>query len=300
MTEAIIQNDTTAGERPFVKQLARLERWEKLTVFAFVAPAMVLLLGLFVYPLVIFLLNSVFDPNLTWEHYIKAFSRPVYLRIFRVTFEASILTTIGALLIGYPVAYLFAHVSATTRNILLPVVLFPFWTSILVRMYAWMVLLGNNGVINQMLINGDIISSPLPMMFNRFGVLVGMIHFMLPYMILTLYSVMAGIPKELTQAAASLGAPPYKQFFRVYLPLSMPGIGAGCLLVFILAVAFFVTPALLGGLRDTMISQVIQAEIEDALNWGFGAALSMLLMIVTTTLYLIYNRVMGVERISGG
>ena len=300
MTEAISQIDTVAGERPFVKQLARLERWEKLTVFAFVAPALVLLLSLFVYPLVIFLLNSVYDPNFTLEHYIKAFSRPVYLRIFRVTFEASIFTTIGSLLIGYPVAYLFAHVSATTRNILLPIVLFPFWTSILVRMYAWMVLLGNNGVINQMLTKGDIISSPLPMMFNRFGVLVGMIHFMLPYMILTLYSVMAGIPKQLTQAAASLGAPPYKQFFRVYLPLSMPGIGAGCLLVFILAVAFFVTPALLGGLKDTMISQVIQAEIEEALNWGFGAALSMLLMIVTTTLYLIYNRVMGVERISGG
>ncbi len=150
-----------------------------------------------------------------------------------------------------------------------------------------------------LLISG-IISSPLSMIFNRFGVLVGMIHFMLPYMILTLYSVMAGIPKELTQAAASLGAPPYKQFLRIYLPLSMPGIGAGCLLVFILAVAFFVTPALLGGLKDTMISQVIQSEIDDALNWGFGAALSMLLMIVTTTLYLIYNRVMGVERIHGG
>lgn len=300
MTEAISRIDTAIGERPFVKQLARLERWEKITVFAFVVPAMVLLLSLFVYPLVVFLLNSVFDPNFTLEHYIKAFSRPVYLKIFRVTFEASILTTIGALIIGYPVAYLFAHVSTTTRNIILPLVLFPFWTSILVRMYAWMVLLGNNGVINQLLLDADVISSPLPMMFNRFGVLVGMIHFMLPYMILTLYSVMSGIPKELTQAAASLGAPPYKQFFRVYLPLSMPGIGAGCLLVFILAVAFFVTPALLGGLKDTMISQVIQSEIEDALNWGFGAALSMLLMIVTTTLYLIYNRVMGVERISGG
>ena len=300
MAEAMVQAGAVSAKRPFVRQLARLERWEKLTVFAFVAPAMVLLLSLFVYPLVVFLLNSFFDPAFTLEHYIKAFTRPVYLRIFRVTFEASLLTTIGALIIGYPVAYLFAHVSATTRNILLPIVLFPFWTSILVRMYAWMVLLGNNGVINQMLLKGSIISDPLPMMFNRFGVLVGMIHFMLPYMILTLYSVMAGIPKELTQAAASLGAPPYKQFLRVYLPLSMPGVGAGCLLVFILAVAFFVTPALLGGLRDTMISQVIQSEIDDALNWGFGAALSTLLMIVTTGLYLIYNRVLGIERIHGG
>jgi putative spermidine/putrescine transport system permease protein len=300
MTEAISQEKAAPMERPYIKQLARLERWEKITVFAFVAPAMVLLLTLFVYPLIVFLLNSLYDPAFTLEHYVKAFTRPVYLRIFRVTFEASLLTTLGALIIGYPVAYLFANVSANTRNILFPLVLFPFWTSILVRMYAWMVLLGNNGVINQLLISGDIISSPLSMIFNRFGVLVGMIHFMLPYMILTLYSVMAGIPKELTQAAASLGAPPYKQFLRIYLPLSMPGIGAGCLLVFILAVAFFVTPALLGGLKDTMISQVIQSEIDDALNWGFGAALSMLLMIVTTSLYLIYNRVMGVERIHGG
>ncbi len=300
MTEAISQARTAAVERPFIKQLARLERWEKITVFAFVAPAMVLLLSLFVYPLIVFLLNSVFDPAFTLEHYVKAFTRPVYLRIFRITFEVSIFTTVGTLLIGYPVAYLFANVSDTTRNILLPVVLFPFWTSILVRMYAWMVLLGHNGVINQMLLGGELISSPLPRMFNRFGVLVGMIHFMLPYMILTLYSVMTGIPRELTQAAASLGAPPYKRFFRIYLPLSLPGIAAGCLLVFILAVAFFVTPALLGGLKDTMISQVIQSEIDDALNWGFGAALSTLLMVVTTALYLIYNRVMGVEKIHGG
>jgi ABC-type spermidine/putrescine transport system permease subunit I len=299
MAEAMRQAETVAVERPFVKQLARLERWEKVTVFAFVAPAVVLLLCFFVYPIATFLLNSFFDPSFTTEHYVKAFTRPVYLRILRVTFEISILTTLGALIIGYPVAYLFANVPPTIRNILLPVVLFPFWTSILVRMYAWMALLGYNGVINQMLLKGDIISTPLPMLFNRFSVLVGMIHFMLPYMILTLYSVMSGIPKELTQAAASLGAPPYKQFFRVYLPLSMPGVGAGCLLVFILAIAFFVTPALLGGIKDTMISQVIQLEIEETFNWGFGAALSMLLMIVTTSLYLIYNRFMSIESIQG-
>ncbi len=299
MAEAMRQAETVAVERPFVKQLARLERWEKVTVFAFVAPAVVLLLCFFVYPIATFLLNSFFDPSFTTEHYVKAFTRPVYLRILRVTFEISILTTLGALIIGYPVAYLFANVPPTIRNILLPVVLFPFWTSILVRMYAWMALLGYNGVINQMLLKGDIISTPLPMLFNRFSVLVGMIHFMLPYMILTLYSVMSGIPKELTQAAASLGAPPYKQFFRVYLPLSMPGVGAGCLLVFILAIAFFVTPALLGGIKDTMISQVIPLEIAETFNWAFGAALSLLLMIVTTSLYLIYNRFMSIESMQG-
>ena len=299
MTVATPQSETASEQRVFAKRLAKLERWEKVTLFAFVAPAVLLLLCFFVYPLATFLLTSFFDPSFTTQHYVKAFTHPVYLRIFRVTFELSIMTTFGALLIGYPVAYLFANVSPTIRNFLLPMVLFPFWTSILVRMYAWMALLGHHGVINQMLLRWDIISTPLPMLFNRFSVLVGMIHFMLPYMILTLYSVMSGIPAELTQAAASLGAPPYKQFLRVYLPLSMPGVGAGCLLVFILAVAFFVTPALLGGIRDTMISQVIQHEIEETFNWGFGAALSTLLMIVTTSLYLIYNRFMSIERIQG-
>ncbi len=297
---SVQQTDAATIDRPYFKELSRLERMEKLTVFAFVVPALLLLSCLFIYPIIVFLLNSIFDPSFTLEHYIKAFTRPVYLRILRVTFEASILTTLGSLLLGYPVAYLFAHVSDRTRNLLLPVVLFPFWTSILVRMYAWMALLGHNGVINQMLVKSDIVSSPLPMLFNRFGVLVGMIHFMLPYMILTLYSVMSGIPKELPQAAASLGAPPYKRFFKIYLPLSMPGVGAGCLLVFILAVAFFVTPALLGGIKDTMISQVIEQEIGESLNWGFGAALSTILIIVTTTLYIIYNRLMSVERIHGG
>jgi len=214
---SVQQTDAATIDRPYFKELSRLERMEKLTVFAFVVPALLLLSCLFIYPIIVFLLNSFFDPSFTLEHYIKAFTRPVYLRILRVTFEASILTTLGALLLGYPVAYLFAHVSDRTRNLLLPVVLFPFWTSILVRMYAWMALLGHNGVINQMLLKSDIVSSPLPMLFNRFGVLVGMIHFMLPYMILTLYSVMSGIPKELPQAAASLGAPPYKRFFKIYL-----------------------------------------------------------------------------------
>ena len=299
MTEATCQTEKNPVDRAFIKQLARLERWEKITLFAFVAPAMVLLLCFFVYPLANFLLISFFDPSFTTEHYVKAFTHPVYLRIFRVTFEISILTTFGALVLGYPVAYLFANVPPTIRNFLLPAVLFPFWTSILVRMYAWMALLGHNGVINQLLIKWGIVSTPLPMLFNRFSVLVGMIHFMLPYMILTLYSVMSSIPTELTQAAASLGAPPFKQFIRVYLPLSMPGVSAGCLLVFILAVAFFVTPALLGGIKDTMISQVIQQEIDEALNWGLGATLSMLLMLVTTSLYLVYNRFMNAERFQG-
>lgn len=293
------QSNQTTTERPFQKQLAKLERWEKISIFAFLVPALLLLGCLFLSPIVIFLLKSFWDPNFTTEHYVKAFTSPMYLGIFRVTFVISFFSTVGALVLGYPVAFLFANSSDTTRNLLFPLVLFPFWTSVLVRMYAWMALLGHNGVINQLLLNGNIISSPLPMLFNRFGVLVGMIHFMLPFMILTIYSVMTSIPNELMQAGASLGAPPYKRFFKIYLPLSMPGVGAGCLLVFILSVAFFVTPALLGGIKETMISQIIEREVNEAFNWGFAAALSTILIVLTMILYLIYNRVMSVERIHG-
>jgi len=293
------KEERSPAERPFARQLARLERWEKLTYLAFVMPALLLLAVLFVFPIIKFLLISVFDPTFTLDNFVRAFTRPVYLRIFWKTFEISLMTTLGALFLGYPVAYLFANVPTRVRNILLPLVLFPFWTNILVRMYAWMALLGHNGVINQLLVNGNLIGEPLPLLFNRFSVLVGMIHFMLPYMILTLYSVMSGIPNELMQAAASLGSPPWKRFYRIYLPLSMPGVGAGCLLVFILAIAFFVTPALLGSIRETMISQVIEREISEAFNWGFGAALSLILIVITTTLYVIYNRVMSIEKIHG-
>jgi ABC-type spermidine/putrescine transport system permease subunit I len=167
-------------------------------------------------------------------------------------------------------------------------------------MYAWMSLLGHNGIFNRLFMGGGIISEPIPMMFNRFGVLVGMVHFMLPYMVLSIYAVMSGIPHVYMQAGANLGAPPLKRFVKIYLPLSMPGIGAGCLLVFILALAFYITPALLGGLKDTMIAQIIEQQMKETFDWAFAAALSTILIIVTTTLYVIYQKVMSVERIYEG
>ena len=287
-------------DRLFFKQLARLEGWEKLTFFAFLLPALVLLCSLFIYPLITFLLTSFFDPSFTLKYYAKALTRPVYLRILKATIEISGLTTLGTLLLGYPVAYLFANVSPKVRMLLVPFVLLPFWTSVLVRMFAWMALLGSHGVFNNMLQGLGIISSPLPMLFNRFAVLVGMIHFMLPYMILPTYSVMSGIPNELMQAANNLGAGPYRSFLRVYLPLSLPGAGAGCLLVFIISLAFYVTPALLGGIRETMIAQIIEQQISEFFTWQFAAALSAILLAMTIALYLIYTRILGAERIYEG
>lgn len=294
------QKEQPIPNRPALKQLARLQRWEQAKLFLFVLPALLVLLGFFLYPLCVFLLNSLFDPSFTTKHYLRAFTKPVYLRILRVTFEAALYTTLGTLILGYPVAYLLANVAGRIRPLLLALIVVPFWTSILVRTYGWMALLGNNGIINRLLLDVGLISSPLPLLFNQIGVLIGMIHVMLPYMILPIYSVMWGIPPEFMQAAANLGAGPVRSFYRIYLPLSLPGVGAGCLLVFIISLGFFITPALLGGLRDTMIAQIIEQEIREVFNWGFAAALSMILLTVTTILYLLYSRIMSVERLYEG
>ena len=230
----------------------------------------------------------------------RAFTRPVYLRILGTSFMIAGSTTLITLMLAYPVAYLFTNSTGKMKGLIMGLIILPFWTSIIVRMYAWMSLLGYNGIFNRMFIEVGAISEPIPMMFNRFGVLVGMVHFMLPYMVLSIYAVMSGIPPVYMQAGANLGASPLKRFVKIYLPLSMPGIGAGCLLVFILALAFYITPALLGGLKDTMIAQIIEQQIKETFDWPFAAALSTILIMVTTTLYIIYQKVMSVERIYEG
>jgi len=289
------------GQPSFAKHLAKLERREKLIYFAFVAPLLIYLAVFFLYPLLSFLPTSIFyDGGFSFDKYVRAFTKTVYLRILGTSFMIAGSTTLVTLLLAYPVAYLFTNTTGKMKGIITAFIILPFWTSILVRIYAWMSLLGYNGIFNRMFIEVGVISEPIPMMFNRFGVLVGMVHFMLPYMVLSIYAVMSGIPHVYMQAGANLGAPPLKRFVKIYLPLSMPGVGAGCLLVFILALAFFITPALMGGLKDTMIAQIVEQQIRETFDWPFAAALSTILIIVTTTLYIIYNKVMSVERIYGG
>ena len=291
---------TVADQPSIIRKLAQLERKEKWIYFAFVAPLLIYLAVFFLYPLITFLPTSFFDPDFTLAKYAKAFTKTVYLRILRTTFEISASTTIITLLLGYPVAYLFTNATGKMKMLITAFIILPFWTSIIVRMYAWMSLLGYNGIINRLFIDAGMISDPIPMMFNRFGVLVGMVHFMLPYMVLSIYSVMSGIPPDYMQAGANLGAPPIKRFIKIYLPLSMPGVGAGCLLVFIISLAFFITPALLGGLKDTMIAQIIEQQMSQTFDWSFAAALSTVLIAVTISLYIIYTKIMSVERIYEG
>ena len=285
----------------YATHLAKLERREKLIYFAFVVPLLVYLAVFFIYPLISFLPTSLYyEGGFSFDKYLRAFTRPVYLRILRTTFFIASSTTLITLILAYPLAYWFTNATGKTKGIITALIILPFWTSIIVRMYAWMSLLGHNGIFNRLFLQGGLISEPIPMMFNRFGVLVGMVHFMLPYMVLSIYAVMSGIPPDYMRAGANLGAPPLKRFVKIYLPLSMPGIGAGCLLVFILALAFYITPALLGGLKDTMIAQIIDQEMRETFDWPFAAALSTVLIFITTTLYIIYQKVMSVERIYEG
>lgn len=263
-------------------------------------PALAWLGVLFVYPIGRLFYLSLFGPALTLRHYAKLVGAPVYLKILANTFEISLVVTLLALVLGYPVAFLLATARARTAGLLLACVMLPLWTSVLVRTYAWMVLLGRRGVVNEALQGLGFLDAPLPLLYNRLGVTIGMVHVLLPFMILPIYSVMKGIDVELVKAAQNLGADRRQAFLRVYLPLSLPGIAAGCLLVFVTALGFFVTPALLGGRGDMMIAMLIEIQVRELLDWEFASALAVALLAVTAGVLLVAQRVLGPDRIWGG
>jgi putative spermidine/putrescine transport system permease protein len=205
--------------------------------------------------------------------------------------------TLACLALGYPVAHYLAQQQGRKAAILLFLVLLPFWTSLLVRTVAWVVLLQREGVVNDALLGLGVIHEPLRMIFNRFAVYVAMVHVLLPFMILPLYSVMRAIPPSYLRAAASLGAPPLVAWLRVYVPMTLPGIGAGCLMVFIQALGYYVTPALVGGAEDQMISYFIAFYASKTINWGMAAALALILLAATMALYAVYQRLVGLDKL---
>jgi putative spermidine/putrescine transport system permease protein len=216
-------------------------------------------------------------------------------RILVRTFEISLIVTLWCLLLAYPLAYWLTTLSVRQANVLMILVLVPFWTSILVRVAAWIVLLQSEGLVNHALQNLHLINQPLALLFNRTGVVIAMVHILLPFMILPLYSVMQSVPPTYLRAAVSLGSPPLAAFFRVYVPQTYAGIGAGALLVFILSIGYYVTPALLGGPDDQMLSYYIAQYTNVNVNWGMACALGALLLGATLVLYAIYRRVTNSE-----
>ncbi|HEY4664919.1 MAG TPA: ABC transporter permease [Comamonas sp.] len=224
----------------------------------------------------------------------------VYLDSFGRTIWISAVVTLLCLLLAYPVAWRLATLPPARSSKLMLLVIIPFWTSLLVRITAWYVMLQPSGVVNSFMQSLSIVSEPIPLMFNRVGVLIGMTHVLLPYMILAIYSVMKNVPPTYMRAAQSLGAHPVVAFVRVYMPQTLPGVGAGCFLVFVIAMGYYITPALLGGAGDEMISQLIAQQTNELLNWGLAGALSAYLMVFTLAFYLIFNRLVGIDRLRLG
>ena len=224
----------------------------------------------------------------------------IYLDIFARTFWMGLVITAICLVLAYPLAYLLANLPTRTSNLLMILVLLPFWTSILVRVAAWIVLLQSGGLINSALIAMGVIDQPLQLVFNRTGVYVAMVHIMLPFMILPIFSVMKGISPSYMRAAISLGCHPFASFWRVYFPQTLAGVGAGCLLVFILSIGYYITPALLGSPGDQMISYFVAFYTNSTINWGMATALGGLLLLATLLLYIVYNWLVGADRLKLG
>ena len=249
-----------------------------------------------------YFLNSI-DMQLTPE---GAEARPenqqIYMLLFKRTLFMSLVITLSCILLGYPVAYILSNLPMRSANLLMILVLLPFWTSLLVRTSAWKVMLQQQGVINDVLVWIGLVAdeSRLTMINNQFGTIVAMTHILLPFMILPMYSVMSTVPPSYVRAAKSLGATNWTAFWRVYFPQSIPGIGAGSILVFILSIGYYITPEIVGGTTGTFISNRIAYHISSSLNWGLAAALGAILLAVVLILYWAYDRIVGIDNVKLG
>ncbi|MEO9517782.1 MAG: ABC transporter permease [Paracoccaceae bacterium] len=224
----------------------------------------------------------------------------LFVNVFIRTFGISLGVTLICCVLGYPLAWSLVQASPKWRNIMLLGVLFPFWTSLLVRTAAWVIVLQKEGPINSTLQSIGLIDSPLTLVFNRFGVFVALTHILLPFLVLPLYSVMKSIPRDYMRAAKSLGARPVYAFMTAYFPLTLPGLSAGAILVFIMSIGYYITPALVGGPKDQMISYFIAFYTNNTINWGLASALALNLLIVTLVLYALYQKLTGSARVSMG
>jgi putative spermidine/putrescine transport system permease protein len=265
------------------------------------APCVAFIVIVLVYPVSQMLTLSFHNASgFTLAYYARFFSSPVYLEVLWITVKWSAVVTAVCLVFGYPVAYLLTSVSSRTAGLLMLLLAIPLTTSLLVRTYAWMVILGQQGVINTTLLWLGAISKPLDLLHNSFAVVVVMVQVLVPFMILSLIGVMKNIDKELVVAARTLGANPVRAFFEIFVPLSLPGIGSGCLLVFVMSCGYFVVPALLGGPRDMWISMMIETQVNNVVDWGFAAALAGILLTLVVAIFYVYEKYWGLDRIWGG
>ncbi len=280
--------------------LAREERKEHTSMLLLLAPALVMVVILLIMPLCWLAFQSVqTEDGFSLANYLRIFQESIYWDTFALTFKISFLVTILSIVMGFPIAYAASRLHGFWANLVLICVILPFWTSVLVRAYAWLVLLQRRGLVNQTLMDLGIIDQPLNLMHNTTGTVIGTLHVMLPFMVLPLYSVMKKIPQDLMQASESLGAKPFYTFRRVFLPMAAPGIMAGSILVFVICLGFFITPELLGGGRTILVSMLVQRNVELYHAWGAASAVGLVLLFVVFLIFWGINRFIPIERILG-
>ena len=283
-------------------KLRAAKRRENLTIFALSLPALIAVFVVIVIPVGWLFSLSFLDSSgqLSLVNYQKMIEYKSYARVFKTTFNVSILTTLLCILIGYPLAYFLSQIPRRYVGFFMLTVLLPFWTSLLVRTYAWLVMLQRNGLINNFAIDLGLWDTPLKLAHNLNGTLIGMVHIMLPFLILPLYAAMRRIDPHALQAAANLGATPVQAFWQIFVPLSLPGVVAGSLIVFVLCLGFYVTPAVLGGGRVILVSMQITAILEDQFNWGAASALGVVLLVLTFAALFLASRFLKLDEVMFG
>lgn len=263
-------------------------------------PTLVLLTIFFLLPVIALLLRSVLEPSPGMGNYAELLGSSTYLRVFANTFLVATVVTAVTLLFGFPIAWLLAILPKKWSSLLFAILLLSMWTNLLARTYAWMVLLQHTGLINRLLMQAGLIEQPLTLVNNLIGVTVGMTYIMLPFLIMPLHATLRGIDPSTLRAAAICGATRWQAFWRVLLPLALPGIVSGGLMVFVMSLGYFVTPALLGGPSYMMLAELIAGLVQSLLNWGLAGAASFVLLVVTLSLYAIQLRYFGGARIANG
>jgi putative spermidine/putrescine transport system permease protein/mannopine transport system permease protein len=277
----------TREERPTAKSwtIARLYKWLLLLPLGFLAV-------FFLFPIVMVLWRSVTDPTLGLDNYQRVLFTGPYLRVLWITVETAAIVTALCLVIAYPAVYVIAKARGTVLSVMGAMVVISLWTSVVIRSYAWMVVFQRRGLVNEGLMATGLTDGPINFIPGTIAVNVGMVHIMLPFMILPLLANMQSIDRSLLSAAGVMGASPWQAFRKIFFPLSIPGIGAGCALVFMMSLGFFITPALLGGPRHMMAAVLIEQQANRLLDWGLASALSGVLLVLTVSIYLVYLRVL--------
>jgi ABC-type spermidine/putrescine transport system permease subunit I len=266
--------------------------WRRAVPLLLVAPLVIFMVVFYALPVISMLLRSVNEPTWTLANYAALPDDPVFLKTFSITLNTAFIVTLATLVLGYPVALGLVR-ARTMAPLILIVILLPFWTSVLVRSYAWMVLLGRHGLINEALLAAGLIERPIRLLNTPLATQIAMTHILLPYMILPIANALRQIDPSLVRAASGLGATPWRTFLQVILPLSMPGVAAGVLLVFVLSLGFYITPAMVGGPRDVTLSMLI-AQSVDQLNWAYAATLAAVLLATALALIAAAQRLPGV------